>query len=244
MKIAICDDEALFLSEVSAIAEEYKNARSGRRLTFDAFSHPEDLLESAEKLGGYDIYILDVIMPHLDGIHLGRKLREAGYDGKIIYLTSSPEYSLDAFRVRAFDYLIKPLQKEMFFRTMDEALASIAEKKDKVLLVRTKERSVKLTYDSIMYAEFRKRAICYYLTDGQTVESMTLRTTFAQAMAELLSDKRFTACGQSMVVNLDHVTAVENAAVLFGSTYRAFLGEKLCRKLREAWAEYLFEQEG
>lgn len=244
MKIAICDDEALFLSEVSAIAQEYQNTRPNRRIVFDAFSHPEDLLEAAEKLGGYDIYILDVMMPHMDGIQLGRKLREASYDGKIIYLTSSPEYSLDAFRVRAFDYLIKPVQKEMFFRTMDEAAASIAEKKDKVLLVRARERSVKLTYDSIMYAEFSKRAIRYYLVGGHTVESMTLRTTFAQAMAELLSDRRFCACGQSLVVNLDHVTAVENTAVVFGTACRTFLGEKLCRKLRETWAEYLFEQEG
>lgn len=63
-------------------------------------------------------------------------------------------------------------------------------------------------------------------------------------MADLLADKRFTACGQSMVVNLDHVTEIENTAVVFGTTYRPFLGEKLCRKLRDTWAEYWFGQEG
>lgn len=241
MRIAICDDEALCLSQVTAVADEYKNDTG---IGFDAFSHPEDLLEAAEKTGGYDIYILDVIMPGLNGIELGLKLRDAGYDGKIIYLTSSEEYSLDAFRVKAFDYIIKPICKEAFYKAVDEAASAISQKKDKALLVKSKERSVKLTYDSIMYAEFNKRAISYYLVGGRVVESVTVRTAFSQAMADLLADKRFTACGQSMVVNLDHITEVENTAVVFGTAYRPFLGEKLCRKLRDIWAEYLFGQEG
>ena len=240
MRIAICDDEALCLSQVTAVADEYKNDTG---IGFDAFSHPEDLLEAAEKTGGYDIYILDVIMPSLNGIELGLKLRDAGYDGKIIYLTSSEEYSLDAFRVKAFDYIIKPILKEAFYKAVDEAASAISQKKDKALLVKSKERSVKLTYDSIMYAEFNKRAISYYLVGGRVVESVTVKTAFSQAMADLLADKRFTACGQSMVVNLDHITEVENTAVVFGTAYRPFLGEKLCRKLRDMWAEYLFGQE-
>ena len=81
------------------------------------------MLAAAGKCGGYDIYILDVIMPQLNGIELGMNLREEGFDGKIIYLTSSQEYSLDAFRVRAFDYLIKPITKDAFHKTVAEAIA-------------------------------------------------------------------------------------------------------------------------
>lgn len=244
MRIAICDDEQICLSQVSAIAKEYEQKRNDRLVVFEIFSHPEDLLEAAEKIGGYDIYILDVIMPSMNGIELGVKLRDAGYDGKIIYLTSSEEYSLDAFRVRAFDYIIKPIAKEVFYKAVDEAVASISEKKDKILLVKTKDRSVKLTFESIMYAELTKRAACYYLVGGRTVESLTLRTTFSEAMADLVADKRFMMTGQSMVVNLDHVTEIEADAVVFGSTYRALLGEKNCRKLRTVWSKYLFDEEG
>lgn len=244
MRIAICDDEQICLSQVSAIAKEYEQKRNDRMVVFEIFSHPEDLLEAAEKIGGYDIYILDVIMPSMNGIELGMKLRDAGYDGKIIYLTSSEDYTLDAFRVRAFDYIIKPIRKEAFYKAVDEAVASISEKKDKLLLVKTKDRSVKLTFESIMYAELTKRAVCYYLVGGRTVESLTLRTTFSEAMADLVADKRFMMTGQSMVVNLDHVTEIEADAVVFGSTYRALLGEKNCRKLRTVWSKYLFDEEG
>ena len=243
MKIAICDDEDVCLAQALDAAKQYAAAHTGRNYTFETFSHPEDLLEAAEKIGGYDIYILDIIMPGMNGINLGAKLREAGYDGKIIYLTSSEDYYADAFRVRALEYLIKPVSTEPFARAIDDAAAQIKEKKDKFLLVKAKERSVKLTYDSIMYAVYAKRAVCFYLAGGRVVESLTLRTTFSEAVAELLADPRFTACGQSMVVNLDHVTEVERDAVVFGSTYRPFLGEKLCRKLRGVWSTYLFEED-
>lgn len=244
MRLAICDDESVCLSLVTTIAEEYIKEHSHHGIVMESFSDPEDLLEASEKNGGFDIYILDVIMPGMTGIELGKSLREHGYDGKIIYLTSSEEYSLDAFRVKAYDYIIKPICKESFNKIVDEVIAAISEKKDKAMIVKTKERSVKLKYDSIMYAEFNKRIICYFLAGGKTVETLTVRTSFSQAVSELLADKRFTICGQSMIVNLDHITEIENNAVVFGNTYRPFLGEKLCRKLRDTWAEYLFDQEG
>lgn len=243
MTIAIVDDEPLCLEQISTVVKEYAQKRTSRKIVLHIFSHPEDLVESAYKLGGYDIYILDVIMPDMDGIELGRKLRESNYDGKIVYLTSSADYAVDSFRVKAFDYILKPLRKEDVFKTMDEAIASVSDKKDKALLIKTKEKSVKLYFNSIMYAEFTNRAITYYLLDGHTVKSTTVRTSFSQAMSEILADKRFTICGQSMVVNLDHVTEVENDAILFGNTYKAPLGEKNCRKLRNIWSDYLFNSE-
>lgn len=239
MKIAICDDEKKCLENALSAAEKYSKQR--KSIDIEAFSHAEDLISACEKTGGYDIYILDVVMPDMNGIQLGEKLRELDLDGKIIYLTSSEEYSLDAFKVKAFDYLVKPINDEVFFKAIDDAAEQIAEKKDKHILVKAKERSIKLTYDSIMYAELTKRSIYYYLTKGKTVESVTLRMPFTEACAKLLDDRRFFMCSQSVLVNLDHITEVESDAVIFDDTYKLFLSEKICRKLRSAWTEFLFE---
>ena len=126
MRIAICDDDAACLADVRAAAETYAGTCTGSYWRIDTFSHPEDLLEAAEKCGGYEIYVLDVIMSGMNGIELGLKLREDGYDGRILYLTSSPEYSLDAFRVKAFDYIIKPIHAENVCKALAEATAFIA----------------------------------------------------------------------------------------------------------------------
>lgn len=243
MRIAICDDDAACVGQVRTIAGQYAAGRTDRSFLLDGFTHPDDLMEAAEKIGGYDIYILDIVMPDMNGIALGAKLRDAGYDGKIIYLTASEEYSLAAFRVRAFDYLIKPISEQTFAKAIDEVSSLIAEKQDKFILVKTKDRSIKINFESILYAELNRRVITYYLTGGRTVESISLRGTFMEAMTELLADKRFYLCNVGMVVNLDYITEIETGAVVFGNNCRSFLGEKYCRKLRGVWSEYLFDRE-
>lgn len=243
MRIAICDDEPRCLEQVRSVAEEYMVERAEKQVNCTFFSHPEDLLEAAEKSGGFDIYILDIVMPDLNGIRLGVRLRDAGYDGKIIYLTSSEEYALDSFKVKAFDYLIKPIEKGTFFSAVDEAIAAISAKKDKSIVVKAKERSIRITFDSIAYAALSKRSVTYYLMGGKSVESMSLRTNFSEAVRELLADRRFTLCGASMAVNLDHITEIESEAVVFGTSYKAFLGKKACRELRNTWNEFLFSAE-
>ena len=241
MKIAICDDEERCLEQVLTIAREYAKERT---VSFYSFSHPEDLLESAEKIGGYDIYILDIVMPGMNGIQLGVRLRDAGYDGKIIYLTSSEEYALDSFKVKAFHYIIKPIVKDEFYEAMDDAIKAIAVKKDKSIVIKTKERSVKLTVDSIMYAEINKRGVIYHLIGGRSVESMSLRTSFSESVKGLLEDPRFSLCGAGAIVNMDHITEIGNEEVVFGDTYKPFFGKKACRELRNAWNEFLFNSEG
>ena len=244
MRIAICDDEPICLEQVISVAEEYIKDRTEKKLTLHAFSSSDDLFDEAEKTGGFDIYVLDVVMPVMNGIKLGKKLRDSGHNGKIIYLTSSEEYSLDAFKVKALNYIIKPITKEAFYEAIDEALALIYVKNEKNILVKSKERSVKLTFDSITYIETAKRAVIYHLANGRSVESLSMRTGFQETIAELLADKRFVLCGVGMAVNLDHVTEVENEAVVFDDNNKTFMGKKACRELRVAWSDYLLDSEG
>ncbi len=244
MRVAICDDDSLCRAQVLDIVADYNEQRKDTDLVFEMFSEPEALLNAVSKNGSYDIYILDIVMPTINGIQLGQTLRDVGVDSKIIYLTSSEEYALDSFRVRAFDYILKPIEKETFYTVLDEAIASIHIKKDKVLVVKTKESSTRIAFDSILYAELSKRGVVYHLVGNKTVKSTTLRTTFTEAVKELLTDKRFVLCGASMVANMHHITAVENEGFVFMDTDRVFLGKKACRELRAAWIVYWSTQEG
>ena len=243
MKIAICDDEAPSRGATFDIASDYAEERKDKEIYFDVFPSPESLLDAVREKGGYDIYILDIVMPGMNGIKLGQTLRNLGEDGKIIYLTSSEEYALDSFRVRAFHYVLKPVTKQTFYSFMDEAVSSINVKRDKVLIVKTKDDSARIAFDSILYAELKGRAVVYHLSDGGTVVSTTLRIPFTEAVKELISDKRFSLCGASMAANLGRITAVETEGVVFDGSKRVFLGKKSCRELRSAWSNYWISEE-
>lgn len=244
VKIAICDDEELCRTEVLALAKEYSEAHTEQHFAFSAFSCGEDLLEAAGKIGGYDVYILDIVMPYMNGIDLGVALRGRGYDGKIIYLTASEEYAIDSFKAKPYNYILKPFDRITFSKVLDDALASLFEQKSKAIIVKTQESSIKLDLHQILYTELRRRVIVYQLTDGRTVESIQIRTTFAEAVQELTADKRFVLCGAGMAVNLHHVTEVENEALVFKNTLRVYPGKKACREVRSAWYDYNFDGEG
>ncbi|MBQ3534327.1 MAG: response regulator transcription factor [Clostridia bacterium] len=244
MKIAICDDEALCRAEMLAMTQEYSEQYTGQHIEFAAFSHAEDLLEAAKKIGGFDAYLLDIVMPFMNGIELGVELRKRGYDGKIIYLTSSEEYAIDSFRAKPFQYILKPFEKSALYATLDEALESVFAQKHRSIIVRTQESNIKLNLDNILWAELNRRTVVYHLNGGKTVESVQIRITFPEAVQELTKDSRFILCGASMVVNLQHITAVENEALIFKNTFRAYLGKKACREIRSIWYDYTFDGEG
>lgn len=244
MKIAICDDDRSCRARVLDIATDYAEERKDKNISFEVFADPEELLRATREGARFDVFVLDIVMPGMNGIRLGQALRDDGEEGKIIYLTSSEEYALDSFKVRAFDYLIKPVQKASFYKVMDDAINSIHIKRDKSIIIKTRDGGARVALDSILYAELSKRAMLYHLVGGNTLESTTLRTAFAEAVGELAADSRFARCGVSTVVNLHHVSSVESEAIVFIGGKRIFASKKLCRELRLAWNDYWMSQEG
>lgn len=243
MRIAICDDNNLCRARVTDLIHDYVEERRDKDICFSVFSEPEVLL-AAHRESPFDIFILDIVMPGLNGIELGKALRDSSSNAKIIYLTSSEEHAIESFRIRAFHYLIKPVERESLFPVLDEAMASISLRKDRSLIVKTRDGSARLTFDSLLYAELSRRAIVYHLAQGRTVESTSLRSTFTEAVKELLSDRRFALCGASMVVNMHHISMVEAEGILFEDGSQVRLGRKACRELRVAWNDFWLSEEG
>lgn len=244
VKIAICDDETLCQKQILNLAKEYAQKNNYLDLSISTFSNGEDVLEAARKFGGFELYILDILMPGMDGVTLGKALREAGFDGKIIYLTSSEEYVFDSFQARPFDYLLKPTPKETLFQTLDEAIRAVLRQKEKGVIVRTRDSSIRLSFDSILYAELCQRSVVYHLPGGKTVETVQIRTAFSDAMQELLQDGRFVLCGKSVAANLHHIAMVAKDAVVFQDGAKVYLSKKACAEVRSAWSDFWLNEEG
>jgi len=59
-------------------------------------------------------------------------LRRADPDGKTLYLTSSAEYALKSHQVKAFDSILKPASAERLFQALDEAIQTIANRRNRM----------------------------------------------------------------------------------------------------------------
>ena len=243
MNIAICDNDPIYRDQVRNIVEHYSATHSAADISLAVFEWAEDLLEAARKLGGYDIYILDILMPGMNGIELGKQLREADFDGKILYLTSSQEYAVSAFSVKAYNYILKPIDESVLTAALHEVVSFVAAHPRRSLMVKTRDAAVRLSVDNIMYAELVRRSIVYHMAGGKVVESTTIRSGFSEAVQELLRDNRFLLCGTSLLINLRYVTMVDTEALVFQDRERLFLSKKVCRELRSAWCDFWFNKE-
>lgn len=244
MRIAICDDDLQWRQKILEFTNAYAAANPERCVSFTAFEWGSELMEAARKTGGFDVYILDILMHGMNGIELGSRLRQMGFDGKIIYLTSTLDFAYDAFKVKAYNYLLKPLKKDVFFAALDEAYHTLAERKSKAIIVRTKDSSIRISFDNIEYAELCKRTVVYHLVGGKVLETISIRTGFTEAVHALLQDSRFIRCGASMVANMHHITMVEKDGLLFRNQRKVYLPRKACSEIRSAWYDFCFSEEG
>ena len=244
MNIAVCDDNEMCRKILAMLLDSYSKQNPQYEIIFSVYEHADDLLTAAKKTGGFDIYILDILMPDTNGVELGVLLRETDHIGKIIYLTSSEEFVFDAFKAQPFNYILKPVEKERLFSVLDAAIDDIICKMEKSIIVKTTDGNVKLSVDNIMYAELINRAVFYYLANGRIVESTTIRTSFSNAVKELIENNSFVLCGSSFIVNLLHITAFNSSELIFRNSSTMNLPKKHLTLLRTKWYEYWKNEHG
>lgn len=217
VRVAICDDEAYFLTEleklVSASGNEYE-----RELDIHTYLKVGELVKDVvEEHKEYDLLFLDVEMPELSGAEAAKKLRKAGFEGVICFVTSHRSYAMAAYEVEALGYVIKPAKYTELKRLMHKALIQIHYQRDSVeagrryLEVATKKEKMMVDTQNILYVEKRGNQCVVHLEDGEVVCYISLKHLFTQ-----LNQEKFCYVHQGYVVNFDKIKEVKKEAVCFG----------------------------
>ena len=137
LRFAVCDDNEKELKQALALLEDYLLSRPGLAGRAEAFSSCAALLERVHTAGGFDLYLLDILMPGQNGIETGRRLRALGDGGEIVYLTNSNDFAADSYEVGAFFYLLKPVSRERLFEVLDRAVQRQRERQGSAVVVST-----------------------------------------------------------------------------------------------------------
>lgn len=107
LKIAICDDEPQAAAQEEAIVRDSLRA-CGIAGEVTRYTHSQTLLDDLTDDGFfYDLLLLDIEMPGLDGMEMARRCREILPKVRIIFVTSHREYAIDAFELSIFRYVPK-----------------------------------------------------------------------------------------------------------------------------------------
>ena len=112
MKIAICDDDRQELSHILSLLDSYQ-AQQHVTFTICPFHDSRKLADTLSETQ-YNLYLLDIIMPEITGMELAKEIRSFDKAADIIFLTTSPEYAVESYTVKATNYLMKPIVPDRF----------------------------------------------------------------------------------------------------------------------------------
>lgn len=206
IRIAVCEDDSTMLEDVSRMVMDYANAHPQLGITLHSFRSAFDLLECLGRKGApFHIYLLDILMPMMNGIDLGRQIRKADDHAGIIFMTSSAEYALESFKVSPMQYLVKPISEITLFSALEKACQRVMQAADVHALVRVRGGIACIRYHQISFIEYMNHTMTYHLTTGKTLTTMVLRESFTECTEKYLRDPRFIKPHASFVLNMDHV---------------------------------------
>ena len=240
VKVAICDDDINHIKITTGLLYEYMKQRTDVSLVVSTFSSGEELLLSEDYIN-FDIYILDVLMPELNGIKTALNLRDGGAKGEIIYLTNSSDYAVESYETQAFFYLLKPVDRMEFFNVLDRVIKHIIEKNKDYIIINTKNGLHRILLNHILYVERVDRAMLCHCLNGEQILSVSLRGSFRSEVKQLLKDKCFVSCGASFVINLHHVCSIKDNIAEIDNGNQIQIPRRLTKQIKQDWMDYWLE---
>ena len=206
LKISICDDEAGERKKITDNLRAYAAAHSEHSIEFDVYSSAFEMLEAFDKSGGPDIALLDICMPGMLGTELARDILRFSENTDIVFLTTSPDYAVDAFSMHAADYICKPYTQEQFDAALDRVIT--LHKKKTWILLRCERELHRIALEDILYIETRDKRHVFALASGKKLSVWSLPAAFRNS---IMAQKGMTPCGSSYIVNLNHVRCFSGA---------------------------------
>lgn len=242
LRIAVCDDQPRELEIISEYIAEYLRTHTLEAETKE-FSHPDALLTAIE-VESFHLYILDIVMPMVNGLELGKEIRRLDREAQIIYATTEPQFALQAYAASPINYLVKPINKKQLFDTLALAISKADIEEEQTITVKTTDSLRVIKLSEIVCCEYRNHAVIFSLKNGEELLSRTVRESFLEYCAPILRDRHFLQCHSSFVVNMRRVERfAKDSFVLYGEKVVP-IAAKQYAAVRDAYMDYLMEKGG
>ncbi len=189
------------------------------------YQNGQVLLETANEKKIPDILFLDIQMPDMDGMKLAKKLRDIGWESIIIFITAYTDYVFDAFDVRAFHYLVKPIANEKFKKVLDSAVKQYENNKkasenkitdtqnEKSIMIKRNGIHTTIKISDIIYAEVFNRKIVIH-TESENIEYYGRLRDLENELS-----KEFYRPHRAYLVNFKYITKYDSNVIYLGSEH-------------------------
>ena len=141
-------------------------------------------------------------MPGTDGVKTAQKISGERKDIKIIFISLNQEHYSQAYEVFAFNYILKPFDRERLYRVLDRAIDEIQRERSHKIRFSYKSTLYSLDCRDILYIESKDKLILFHQADGSTLQCYGKLDEIHKELPE----QSFIRCHQSFIVNTSYIT--------------------------------------
>lgn len=206
-RVAVCDDSATDGEYVRSLVERWAGAR-GAGLAVDVFDEPRRLLSRLEDGQAYDILLLDVEMPGLDGVSLAKAVRRLGQAAtQIVFVTGYSDYIAEGYDVAALHYLMKPVSPVKLNEVLDRAADHLT-RDARCLNLEVAGGVTRVPLAAIRYLDVRRNNVTVHAD-----ADFTVKRPLSEFADELTAMQGFVRVGRSLIVSLRTIRRVTKTEV-------------------------------
>ena len=176
------------------------------------FENPIDALKYLEK-NNVDVIFLDINMPELDGMSLAKIIYRFNKNIKLIFITAYKDFAIEAFEIKAFDYILKPYSEERIIKVLNNLVEELIKNEPEIstkdlnvkkITVNLDSKMVVLSTDNILYIEAEEKETHIYSNNNMYLSKLKI-----SQLENILSNNIFFRCHRSYIVNIDKIIEVE-----------------------------------
>lgn len=205
LRIAVAEDNQSYRDQMERYLNQY-GLEHGLKLEITLFNNGLSLVQNYQS--GFDIILLDIMMPDLDGMQAAEAIRQVDEQVVLIFITQVSQYAIQGYSVGALDYLLKPVGYDTFAMKFTRAVERVRSRTGGQVTLLLPGGVKRVKTQDIFYVEIQNHMLHYYTREGEYV----LRGTM-QAAEQELEPYPFAKCNHWYLVNLAHVTEVSKDVV-------------------------------
>lgn len=239
LRVAICDDDS---AARKIIASSIKGAFEGQDVEVEAYASAK-ILEADLSVHSFDLLLLDIDMPDLDGITFATELRKKNAAVDIIYISNREDKVFRSLLTEPCGFI----RKSRFLADMNEVIGSYLKKRQRRLAAeaaclvvqdRTCMRSISM--QKIIYLEGQRKVQLAYI-DGER-EPQVIHSSM-QNLEEKLIPQGFLRIHKGYLVNYRYISQIGLNEVHLTSGARLPISRRKVQEIRERYLELMQENE-
>lgn len=232
MRCVIVDDERFFAERIAEYVLDYyvKKGEMANVRCLDAYT----LLNLLSEGESFDLYLLDIEMPGIDGLQLAERVHKLDSDAKIVFITSHDEYAVQSYKLRAYYYILKCEYKTELPWVLEQVWDDKYDTLENYYDIETSLTRHQIRFSNIIYLEKQQKYTAFYCRDDVIYrERKTLTDVY-----EDLPKEQFSMIDRGRVINLAYVKTITRYEVILKSGKILAISRGMSPQVHDDYAQY------